>query len=146
MKEFNCVVREMEIKYKGRARKMQIVDSPNAIFKFVRGMIAWNTQEKFIVLNLDIKNMVVGWTITGIGTINETLIHPREIFKSAILCNAASIIAVHNHPSGSLVPSGQDIMATERLKKSGEILGIKLLDHVIVTDLGFYSFKEEGMV
>ena len=81
--------------------------------------------------------------IISIGTVNSAMAEPREIFKHAILNNAAGIILVHNHPSGDCKPSVADRQLTERIEKSGEILGIEVYDHVIIGD-GYYSFEEEG--
>jgi DNA repair protein RadC len=82
--------------------------------------------------------------IVSIGTLTASIAHPREIFKSAILKNAASIILSHNHPSGDPAPSREDTQLTERVAKAGEILGIKLLDHIIIAEHGNYSFSNSG--
>ena len=89
-------------------------------------------REVFAVLNLDSKGHVVNMNEVSVGDISCTVTHPREVFKSAVLSNAASIIAIHNHPSGDPTPSKEDLEATRRLKNAGDILGIPLLDHVIV--------------
>jgi DNA repair protein RadC len=89
------------------------------------------------------KNVVIGMDIVSIGTLTASIAHPRKIFKSAILKNAASIILSH-HPSGDPVPSREDIQLTERIAKAGEILGIKLLDHIIIAEHGNYSFSNTG--
>ena len=84
--------------------------------------------------------------IISIGTLNASLIHPRETFRTAILKNCASVIVVHNHPSGSLEPSNEDLAVTKRLKDAGKLLGIEVLDHVIVTADSHKSFKEQGLI
>jgi DNA repair protein RadC len=89
-------------------------------------------REHFVVLHLNSKNKVKKYETVAIGTLNQTLIHPREVFKSAIRENSNSIILVHNHPSGDVSPSDEDIKITDRLMKAGELLCIKVLDHVIV--------------
>jgi len=82
----------------------------------------------------------------SIGTVNASLVHPREIFKVALLCNASAVILAHNHPSGNPTPSHEDIDITNRLKKAGEILGIEVLDHIIIGDNTWTSFKEKGLI
>ncbi len=101
--------------------------------------------ENFRVVFLDSKNQIIDSKIIFIGTLNESVVHPREIFKSAILENSANIILIHNHPSGDLNPSEEDIKTTKELVKAGEILGIKVLDHIIVGNNSFFSFLEEGL-
>jgi len=101
-------------------------------------------QEHLIVLSLDSGARIIKTRVVTIGLVNFSLVHPREVFSGAISDNAVSIILCHNHPSGSLEPSSEDIEITRRLKLSGEILGIRLLDHVIVSSDGFYSFQEKS--
>ena len=103
-------------------------------------------QEQFIVMTLDGASRVIQCRVITRGTINQSLVHPREVFRDAILDNAAGIIAAHNHPSGSLSPSEPDRRVTRRLKEAGQLLGIDLLDHIIITPAGFYSFSEEGEI
>ena len=103
-------------------------------------------QEYFLALYLDGANNLIETKIITIGTLNQSLVHPREVFSHAIEKRCASIIVAHNHPSGILSPSPEDINVTQRLKESGKILGIELLDHVIFTSDGFISLKEEGVL
>ncbi len=103
-------------------------------------------QEYFIALYLDGANNLLDKKIITIGTLNQSLVHPREVFAYAIEKRCASIIVAHNHPSGILSPSSEDINVTKRLKESAKILGIELLDHIIFTKEGFYSFQEEGLL
>ena len=88
---------------------------------------------------LDVKNRVIGIHTVSIGTLNASLVSAREVFKAAILCNAASIILAHNHPSGDLTPSPEDIQVTDVLRKAGKLLDIEVLDHVIVGEEGSHS-------
>jgi DNA repair protein RadC len=90
-------------------------------------------QEHFVVLTLDGANRLIEKRIITIGTLNASLVHPREVFADAITDRAAAIIVAHNHPGGTLEPSGPDIVVTKRLRAAGELLGIRLLDHIIVT-------------
>jgi len=102
-------------------------------------------REHFVTLMLDVKNKVIGIHTVSIGTLNCSLVSAREVFKAAILANAASIIIAHNHPSGDTTPSPEDFQVTETLKKAGKLLDIEVLDHVIVgEDGGFTSLRRDG--
>jgi DNA repair protein RadC len=101
-------------------------------------------REKLISVMLNAKNVVIGMEAVSVGSLTASVVTPRELFKSAILASAAAIIISHNHPSGEPAPSQEDIRLTERISKAGEILGIKLLDHVIIGELGHYSFSNAG--
>lgn len=103
-------------------------------------------RELFGVLYLDAANQVVDSEIVSIGSLNANIVHPREVFKRAILESAASVILAHNHPSGNIMPSSDDIELTKRLLQAGEIIGIKVLDHIIVSDKNFVSMKERGLL
>ena len=102
------------------------------------------TQEHFVVLFLDTKSFVVSKKTIFIGSLNKAIVHPREVFKEAIKRSSASVICAHNHPSGDPTPSEQDIGLTHRLYEAGELIGIKLLDHLIIGDDQFVSLKEKG--
>ena len=103
-------------------------------------------QEYFLALYLDGANHLIQTKIITIGILNQSLVHPREVFSYAIEKRCASIIVAHNHPSGILEASSEDINVTKRLKESGKILGIELLDHLIITKDGYLSLKEEGVL
>lgn len=103
-------------------------------------------QEYFLCLYLDGANHLIQTKVITIGILNQSLVHPREVFSYAIEKRCASIIVAHNHPSGVLEASNEDINVTKRLQESGKILGIELLDHLIITKDGFVSFKEEGIL
>ncbi len=103
-------------------------------------------QEHFLALYLDGANNLYETRVITIGTLNQSLVHPREVFSQAIEKRCASIIVAHNHPSGILEASREDIEVTQRLKQSGQILGIELLDHIIFTKDAFVSLKEEGVL
>lgn len=103
-------------------------------------------EEVMSMVALDCKGKVIGAFEISRGSLNASTSHPREIFKRAIACNAHSIILSHNHPSGSLTPSDEDINMTKRLVKCGNIIGIQMLDHIIITSEGFLSLKEYGAV
>jgi len=102
--------------------------------------------EQFIALHLDAGNRVRSIHVVSTGTINASLVHSREVFRAAIINGAARLIVLHNHPSGSPEPSKEDVSITERLVKAGEIIGIKVLDHIIVTGTRYYSFADQGLM
>ena len=105
-------------------------------------------REVFAVLNLNTRGQVINVNVVAVGTLNASLVHPREVFKSCILSNAASFIAIHNHPSGSTDPSNEDIQVTKRLKQCGNLLGISMLDHIIIGGESgdTFSFAAEGLM
>lgn len=105
---------------------------------------SWD-RERFLAVLLDGKNRVLGLNEVSVGTLTASLVHPREVFKAAIVGNAAAIIVVHNHPSGDPTPSAEDIAITERLREAGELLGIRILDHVVLGDGRYVSFSDEGL-
>lgn len=103
-------------------------------------------REHFVMLLLNTKNEVIKKSTISIGSLNSSLVHPREVFKEAIKYSAASVILIHNHPSGSTSPSEQDINITNRLADGGKILGIRVLDHIIVGKNGYTSMKEQKLI
>ena len=103
-------------------------------------------KEHFICLYLDTKNNIIKEEVVSVGTLNASLVHPREVFKTAIKESANSLILVHNHPSGDVSPSVEDLEITERLKEVGEGLGIKLLDHLVISKEGYWSWKEDHLI
>lgn len=98
------------------------------------------------VLLLDTKNNVIGINTVAMGSLNQATVHPREVFKPAILANAAGIIIVHNHPSGDPIPSAEDVATTERLVQAGEIIGIQLVDSIIIGYKTYYSMKAHELI
>ena len=102
-------------------------------------------RETFLALHLDAKNRLLAREVVSLGHLTAALVHPREVFKAAILSNAASIAFAHNHPSGSTEPSREDLELTRRLFKAGELLGIPVLDHVVITSRGYCSIAERGL-
>lgn len=102
------------------------------------------SQEVLLVLCLNTRGGVNSLSVVHRGTINQSIAHPRDIFQRAILSNATRIVVAHNHPSGNHQPSENDRLFTQRLKQAGDILGIELLDHIIVTSNSYYSFREES--
>ncbi len=104
------------------------------------------TKEIFITLHLDGKNRIICMDVVSIGSLNQSIVHMRSVFMTACLSSAAAIICVHNHPSGDPTPSSEDIAITKRLSEAGELMGIKLLDHIIVGDGNYLSFTERGLL
>lgn len=101
-----------------------------------------NDREEFVILMLNSKNKVIGINSVSVGSLSASLVHPREVFKPAILHNAAGIICAHNHPSGNPAPSQEDNAITRRLVDAGDMLGIRVLDHIILGDGRFYSYTD----
>lgn len=131
---------------KQQAIKEFQITSPASLANIYMEDMRYFRQEHFKVVYLDTKNNIMGDRDVTIGTINTSLVHPREVFSDAIKCSAASIIVLHNHPSGDPSPSQEDIQVTKRLAQAGEILGIGLLDHIIIGDGKYFSFKEKGFL
>ena len=126
----------------------KVVRSPNDAYRIIEMVLDLEHEatEKFGILTLNTKNAIAGVHVLSIGSLNSAIVHPREVFKAAILNNAASLICFHNHPSGNPEPSQEDISLTRRLVEAGEILGIEVLDHIIIGDEGrFISLKEQGL-
>src|SRR6266481_698775 len=129
------VVRERRPKY-----RTPTVRDARAVADAFREHFEPLDREQFVVLVLDGKNRVVGFNVVSIGSLTAALVHPREVFKAAILSNAAALILVHNHPSGDPTPSAEDRAITDRLRKGAELLGMSLLDHVVIGDGRYVSF------
>lgn len=119
-------------------------NNSKVIYEYYKNKIGSEKQEYFYCLYLDNKKKIIQSKLLYIGTINQTLIHPREIFKEAYLLSASSIICIHNHPSGNVIPSNEDILMTKNLKNIGELMGINVVDHLIIGSENYYSFFENG--
>jgi DNA repair protein RadC len=117
--------------------------SPEDVWKFCAD-IRDSKKEHFLAFYLDTQQRLIERQIVFIGTLNATLVHPREIFEPAVALHAASIVVAHNHPSGDLSPSAEDREVTKRLAAAGDILGIDLIDHIIVSSRGWVSFDQKG--
>jgi DNA repair protein RadC len=142
-------LRELQIAYRTvpgtpTGARPQIRTARDAV-AVVGPLLAGRVVEHFGVLSLDTRHRVVAWDVVSVGTLDATLVHPREVFLTAILQHAAAIIVVHNHPSGDPTPSPDDIALGKRLKQCGQLLGIDLLDCLIVADGGAYvTLREAG--
>lgn len=122
-----------------------LLDSPKALFEYLREKIGREKKEHFTILCLDTRNKLIVDEIS-IGILNASLVHPREVFNQAIISHASHVIVAHNHPSGDPSPSKEDIVTTNRLKDAGKILGISVIDHIIVTRDSYFSLKEKGLI
>lgn len=132
-------IREVTARYIGPRRALVHIQEPKDIFQYALGVLKDNVREHFMVLYLDGAHRVIAHSLLATGSANSCPVHPRELFQLAVLCGAVAVAAVHNHPSGMLEPSSEDRMVTERLRDCGKLLGIRLLDHVIMTDSEFRS-------
>ena len=140
----DCVIREVRINYQPTREAPFKVSSPETVARFARNAMSDNSREHALALYLDGAHQVTAYATISIGSANNASIHPREIFQRAVVVGAVSLVLVHNHPSGQLQPSAEDNAITERLSEAGKLLGIRLLDHVIVTQEGHYSMRDQG--
>ena len=132
------VVREASVEYR------RAVGSPQEAADIARSLIGAELSEVVIVIMLDARNRVMGYTEVSRGTVNASRLTARDVFLPALLSNACSVVAAHNHPSGDRLPSAADHRVTQALREAGELLGLPLLDHLIVTDAAHYSFRDTG--
>lgn len=120
------------------------IKHPNDAAEYLMPLMSQLTQEHFVVLFLNVKNEIIHNQTVFIGSLNASIVHPREIFREAVKRSAASIICAHNHPSGNPTPSPEDIAVTKRIAEAGMIIGIDLLDHLIIGDYTYLSMKGKG--
>ena len=116
------------------------------VIKAVKPMIADQNKEFFIALYLNTKNGIIKQEVVSVGSLSANVVHPREVFRTACILSASSIIVAHNHPSGDPMPSRQDIELTKKLVEAGKIMGIDVLDHVIIGQDSCYGFQEKGLL
>jgi len=122
------------------------VRSPQDVADLLMEELRYLNKEHFVCLFLNTKNHVIGQETLSMGSLNASIVHPREVFRAAIKRSSASIICVHNHPSGDPTPSSEDVQMTQRLAEAGEIVGIEVLDHIVIGDRKFVSLKEQGLM
>lgn len=120
--------------------------SPDSVANYLFDHFRDSYREEFLILILDTKNKIKASKTVSIGSINQTLVHPREVFRFAITNNANSIILSHNHPSGDPSPSHEDILITKRLQEAGKLIGIKVLDHIIIGNDKYISLREKKII
>jgi len=123
-----------------------LIRCPEDVFQVLRPQLGARAQEVFVAVLLNSKNQVLKTETVSIGTVNASIVHPREVFKPAISASATSVVLAHNHPTGSPEPSREDILITRRMEKTGRIMGIDIVDHVIVAADKYVSLKERGMI
>ena len=141
-------VREMHVSYRPGRCRLPVeghLRSAGDAAQLVERMLGHSTVEQVVALHLDAHHQLIGVHRVSSGTLNAAPVHPREVFKTALLANAASVILAHNHPSGDPTPSAEDVALTQRLMQGGVLLGIEVLDHVVVGQDGAYcSLRETG--
>lgn len=123
-----------------------LIRSPKDVYELLGMELRYAPKELFVCLFLNTKNCVISKEVISIGTLNASLVHPREVFRAAIKRNSASIICCHNHPSGNPEPSIEDVKITKRLISAGDLIGIDLLDHIIIGGHRYLSLKEQGLL
>lgn len=128
---------------RGIKRKSKL-SNPTEVVDFFKAELSNLKVEKFIGVFLNTKSEIINWEVISVGSLNASIVHPREVFSRAIKRSAASILVLHNHPSGHVSPSKEDLLITERLSEVGNVMGIPLLDHIIIGHEDYYSFKEEN--
>ncbi len=137
------IIREVAVSFKPvRELKPQTIDSTELSANIIRSFIDGQTQEHFGILILDSRLQYRTWHTITIGTVDQTLIDPKDVFRVPIMMNAPRIILAHNHPSGDPSPSQADLIVTESIVRGGKLLGIEVLDHIIIGDDCYYSFRE----
>ena len=129
-----------------QAARIEIIHGPEDAAHYAMPRYRFEQKEHFAVLLLNTKNHVLGMPEVSVGSLSASVVHPREVFRAAIDYAAASMILLHNHPSGDPTPSREDIAVTERLVKAGKIMDIPVLDHVVLGNERFTSFKEQGLI
>ncbi|GKU75722.1 DNA repair protein RadC [Paenibacillus sp. L3-i20] len=129
---------------KSKLGDLVTVRRPKDAADYVMEDLRYLKKEHFVCLFLNTKNHIIARETLSMGTLNASLVHPREVFRAAIKCSSASIICAHNHPSGDPTPSPEDISLTKRLAEAGQLVGIEVLDHLVIGDGRFVSLKEQG--
>ena len=131
-------------RWRGPARSGRSSSSPRAVAEFLLPQFGNRPVEQFGVLLLDTKHRVLRTSVLSVGTLDASIVHPREVFREAAAAGAAAIVLFHNHPSGDPEPSEDDVRLTERLMAAGVLMGIDVIDHVVLADVRYYSFRENG--
>lgn len=139
-------IREVRVSYQPMTEPAFKVTRPEDVAQFVRKILLDNSREHLVALYLDGAHRITSYSIVAIGTADQAQAHPREIFQRAIGAGAVALVLAHNHPSDNTQPSPEDRAVTRRIKEAGELLCIRLLDHVIVTNTEHYSWSENGML
>lgn len=135
----------LEIYAKEKINLKKELNTPQMLFEFLKEKIGKKKKEHFAILFFDTRNKLIINNVS-VGSLNASIVHPREVFSDAVLKNASYVIVAHNHPSGDPTPSEEDIITTKRLIEAGKILGISVQDHLIIAADGYFSFKEKGII
>jgi DNA repair protein RadC len=131
---------------RGNIHDRVTIRSPKDVSDYMMDSLRYLHQEHFVSLFLNTKNQIIGQETIFVGTLNSSLVHPREVFRAAIRRSSASIVVAHNHPSGDPTPSKEDQDITKRLVECGHLVGIEVLDHIIIGDGAYFSLKERGLM
>ena len=129
-----------------RTDRYEKVDSSRPIYEIGRTLLDDAATERVLTFMLDTKNRILGFVETSVGSLNFSVVHPRDTFRAAVIQGAASIILLHNHPSGDPTPGIEDHNVTKLMFDAGKILGIRVLDHIIIGIDGYYSFADNGLI
>jgi DNA repair protein RadC len=125
-----------------RGKTPPAISKPEHVYRLVFPRLKDEKREHFVALYLSARNTVIAQETVSVGSLNASIVHPREVYRPAILHSAAALILAHNHPSGDPTPSEEDVAITKRLHEAGQLLGIELLDHVVLASDGFTSMRE----
>jgi DNA repair protein RadC len=146
-KESVCLVKEIAQRYgEKRLTPGETFSCSSQIYEHFRIRLAQYKQETFIVILLDNKHRMISDQVVSLGTLNQSMVHCREVFAPAIECRAAAVVICHCHPSGDPKPSQQDITITKRLVDAGNLIGIKVIDHLVIGDNEYFSFVDENIM
>lgn len=140
-----CIELARRISYED-VKKKDVIKDPSNLIEWLKNEIGSETQENFLVVYLNVKNHVITYRILFKGTLDCSLVHPREIFKEALLHSSSKILLVHNHPSSDIEPSIADIEMTQQIVECGDMMGIIVLDHIIVSNHSHLSFRAKGLL
>jgi DNA repair protein RadC len=138
--------REAPAKFLGCPTVTSQIQSPTDVFNAFKALFCNQVRERFIVIWLSSSNHVMGYEVITEGLLNSSLVHPREVFRGAIVATCASVILMHNHPSNNLEPSREDISITKQIVEAGKIIGIPVHDHIIFTNDTYTSLTERGLM
>ncbi len=136
-------IREVRVNYIPTTTRPFPIRCPDDVAAFVRSVLIDNSREHLVALYLDGAHQVSSYSLISVGSANSAVVHPREVFQRAIVSGAVALAIAHNHPSGELTPSKDDLGVTRRLEEAGDLLGIRLLDHLIVTATAYFSIQLE---
>ncbi|RYZ83043.1 MAG: hypothetical protein EOP06_20655 [Proteobacteria bacterium] len=137
-------IREVRIQYYPTDKPVFAITGPKSVKDFVLSVLPDNSREHTVALYLNGAHEVICYSLISTGTANAAMVSPREIFQRALSVGAVSLVLSHNHPSGQVTPSQEDCQVTTKIKEAGQLLNIKLLDHVIISDSDCYSFQDKG--